>query len=166
MFKQALRDKVLAPSFRNKLRIVMMVKYVNKVQATLIVLLSSWLHAEAKLKATTGDDFIGSNDGSTGIKALFNNVYSNFDQVALMIGGSAYIAGVVFVFAAMMKVKQHRDNPTQVPITTGLVFLMAGVGLIFLPNTLREGATTVFTSLDTQNTGVSDANITNNPWAK
>ena len=65
----------------------MMVKYVNKVQATLIVLLSSWLHAEAKLKATTGDDFIGSNDGSTGIKALFNNVYSNFDQVALMIGG-------------------------------------------------------------------------------
>ena len=66
----------------------------------------------------------------------------------------------------MMKVKQHRDNPTQVPITTGLVFLMAGVGLIFLPNTLREGATTVFTSLDTQNTGVSDANITNNPWAK
>lgn len=143
-----------------------MKSYLRKTKITGLSLIVFYLQAEAKLKATTGDNFISGDDGSTGIKALFNNVYSNFDQVALMIGGSAYIAGVVFVFAAMMKVKQHRDNPTQVPITTGLVFLMAGVGLIYLPNTLREGATTVFTSTDTQYSGVSDSNITNNPWAK
>ena len=112
-------------------------------------------------------NFIGGDDAiSGGIKSLFQNVYSNFDQVATLMGGSAYLAGLVFTVAAMMKIKQHRDNPTQVPVATGLVYLVAGVGLIFLPSTLREGATTIFTDVDNDNTGVSDAYIDNNPWAK
>jgi intracellular multiplication protein IcmD len=112
-------------------------------------------------------NFIGGDDASSGgIKSLFQNVYSNFDQVATLMGGSAYLAGLVFTVAAMMKIKQHRDNPTQVPVATGLVYLVAGVGLIFLPTTLREGATTIFTDAQNDNTGVSDAYIDNNPWAQ
>jgi hypothetical protein len=125
-----------------------------------IILMSSHIVAST-------NNFIGGDDASSGgIKSLFQNVYSNFDQVATLMGGSAYLAGLVFTVAAMMKIKQHRDNPTQVPVATGLVYLVAGVGLIFLPTTLSEGATTIFTDVQNDNTGVSDAYIDNNPWAQ
>ena len=128
----------------------------------------SVVQVSARVKLQSGSEYTGSgsSEGEGGIKSLFVNVYSNFEQVADLMGGAAYLAGVIFVFAAMMKIKQHRDNPAQVPVTTGLVFLLAGVGLIFLPSTLSEGATTLFTSIDDSYTGVSQSNIGNNPWAK
>ena len=120
----------------------------------------------ARYKLTSGDDFIGSDDGSSGIKAIFNNVYSDFGAVAQLLGGIAYLAGLIFVFAAMLKIKQHRDNPAQVSISTSMIFLIAGVGLIFLPSTLQEGATTIFTSINEEYGGVSTSNISSNPWDK
>ena len=120
----------------------------------------------AGMKMTSGENFIGSDDGNSGIKAIFNNVYSDFGQIAELMGGVAYLAGLIFVFASMLKIKQHRDNPAQVSISTALIFLLAGVGLIFLPSTLQEGATTLFTSIDSSYTGVSESNMTDNPWAK
>lgn len=137
-------------------------KYPLSLQTLLFSTITTQVFAQSN-----GQSFLKGNDGSEGgIKSLFQNVYSNFDQVATLLGGSAYLAGLVFVVAAMMKIKQHRDNPTQVPIATGLIYLLAGVGLIFLPTTLQEGADTIFTSVNTEATGVSDAYIANNPWAK
>lgn len=120
----------------------------------------------ARYKLTSGDDFVGTDDGSSGIKAIFNNVYSDFGAVAQLLGGIAYLAGLIFVFAAMLKIKQHRDNPAQVSISTSMIFLIAGVGLIFLPSTLQEGATTIFTSINEGYGGVSTSNISSNPWDK
>lgn len=120
----------------------------------------------AKYRLTSGDDFVGSDDGSSGIKAIFNNVYADFGSVAQLMGGIAYLAGLIFVFASLLKVKQHRDNPAQVSISTAVIFLIAGVGLIFLPSTLQEGATTIFTSTNDEYGGVSTSNIENNPWKK
>ena len=137
-------------------------KYPLSLQTLLLSTITTQVFAQS-----SGQSFLGGNDGSEGgIKSLFQNVYSNFDQIATLLGGSAYLAGLVFVVAAMMKIKQHRDNPTQVPVATGLIYLLAGVGLIFLPTTLQEGANTIFTSVNNEATGVSDAYIDNNPWAK
>jgi intracellular multiplication protein IcmD len=131
-----------------------------------LILLGLYVSLSAKMRIATGESFIGSDTGSTGIKAIFNNVYSDFGQIASLLGGSAYIAGLIFTVAAMFKVKQHRDNPTQVSISHALIFLLAGIGLIFLPSTLQQGATTIFTSIDSGYAGVSTTNIDNNPWAK
>ncbi|MAV28617.1 MAG: hypothetical protein CMF43_02295 [Legionellales bacterium] len=137
-------------------------KYPLPLQTLLLSTIATQVFAQS-----SGQSFLKGNDGSEGgIKSLFQNVYSNFDQIATLLGGSAYLAGLVFVVAAMMKIKQHRDNPTQVPVATGLIYLLAGVGLIFLPTTLQEGADTIFTSVNNEATGVSDAYIANNPWAK
>ncbi|MEC8882696.1 MAG: hypothetical protein VX737_05410 [Pseudomonadota bacterium] len=99
-----------------------------------------------------------------GISDLFTNVYSNFSSIADLIGGTSYIAGLIFLFAAMLKIKQHKDNPQQVTLATSLIFLVAGIGLVFLPSTLMEGAETLFSS-SVVTGGVSSENITNNPWA-
>ena len=136
----------------------------NRRKLFVATILAVTVNTMAKMKMTAGENFIGSDTADTGIKAIFTNVYSDFGQVAQLLGGMAYIAGLIFVFAAMLKIKQHRDNPAQVSISAALIFLLAGVGLIFLPSTLQEGATTIFTSINTQYTGVSSSNITNNPW--
>jgi intracellular multiplication protein IcmD len=119
----------------------------------------------ARFKAQYNDDFISGDDGSSGVEAMFNNVYSDYAQIAEMIGGMAYIAGLCFFVAAMLKMKQHRDNPQQASSTAWVVYLLAGVGLIFLPSALQEGATTLFTSIDSSYGGVSQSNISNNPWS-
>ena len=119
----------------------------------------------ARFKSQYNDDFISGDDGSSGVEAMFNNVYSDYAQIAEMIGGMSYIAGLCFFVAALLKMKQHRDNPQQASSTAWVVYLLAGVGLIFLPSALQEGATTIFTSIDSSYGGVSQSNISNNPWS-
>lgn len=46
----------------------------------------------------------------------------------------AYIAGIAFMIGALFKFKQHKDNPTQIPLGTPLAMLVIGVVLIFLPS--------------------------------
>ena len=64
----------------------------------------------------------------------------------------------------MLKIKQHKDNPQQVTLATSLIFLLAGIGLVFLPSTLMEAAETIFSSSVVAG-GVTSDNITDNPWA-
>lgn len=116
----------------------------------------------AKVLVTGGSSPVAS-DPSGGINDLFVNVYTNFASIAELIGGISYLAGLLFLFAAMLKIKQHKDNPQQVTLATSLIYLLAGIGLVFLPSTLMEAAETIFSSRVTA-TGVSQSNVENNPW--
>jgi len=44
-----------------------------------------------------------------------------------------YIAGLAFVIGGVVKLKAHKDTPTQVPISTGIVWMILGILLLFLP---------------------------------
>ncbi|KAF5271535.1 hypothetical protein FQR65_LT05155 [Abscondita terminalis] len=56
----------------------------------------------------------------------------------------AYMAGIGFCMASMLKFKAHKDNPTQIPIGTPIALLFIGAALIFLPNIFRIAGYTVF----------------------
>lgn len=60
----------------------------------------------------------------------------------LMIG-TAYIAGIGFSIAGIFKFKQHRDNPTQIPIGTPIALLVVGVVLVFLPSIVSSTGETL-----------------------
>jgi hypothetical protein len=45
----------------------------------------------------------------------------------------AYVAGTIFAFAGILKLKQHAENPAQVPMSHGLARLVAGGALLSLP---------------------------------
>ena len=45
----------------------------------------------------------------------------------------AYVAGTIFAFAGILKLKQHAENPAQVPMSHGLARLVAGGALLALP---------------------------------
>lgn len=69
-------------------------------------------------------------------------ITSSFQSIGQLMMGIAYIAGFGFTIAAIFKFKQHKDNPTQIPIGTPIALLIIGVALIFLPGIIKVGGST------------------------
>lgn len=83
-----------------------------------------------------------SNDPTLGKVA--STITSSFGQLAKLITAGAYMAGIGFCMASMLKFKAHKDNPTQIPIGTPIALLFIGAALIFLPNIFKIAGYTVF----------------------
>lgn len=89
---------------------------------------------------------------SIGISAYANigdmaaSINSTFTEISSLVGGAAYLFGLIFTVAGLFKFKQHRDNPQQVPIGTCFTLLGIGVLMIFLPNLITQSGSTVFSS--------------------
>jgi intracellular multiplication protein IcmD len=82
--------------------------------------------------------------GSLGYVA--NTVTQSFTGLVSLIYAISYIAGAAMTIASVFKFKQHKDNPQQVPVTTGIAMLCFGVGLVFMPSILNMGGITLFGS--------------------
>lgn len=81
---------------------------------------------------------------ATTIGGMASTLASNFNAVGKLMIGTAYIAGIGFGIAAIFKFKQHKDNPTQVPIGTPFALLAVSVLLVFLPGLYQPAAKSVF----------------------
>lgn len=73
-----------------------------------------------------------------------DNVNSSLGHIFQMAMAVAYLAGGAFFISGFHKLKQHKDNPQQVPVTTGITMLCLGIGLIFIPTLLGSGGATLF----------------------
>jgi intracellular multiplication protein IcmD len=51
-----------------------------------------------------------------------------------------------FSIGAIMKFKQHKDNPTQIPIGTPIALIFIAAALLFLPTILGIAGATMFGS--------------------
>lgn len=71
-------------------------------------------------------------------------VTGSFEAVVKLIVAAAYIAGLGFAVGAVMKFKQHKDNPTQIPIGTPIALLFVAAALIFLPTLIGVTQATIF----------------------
>ncbi|MBT4884974.1 MAG: type IV secretion protein IcmD, partial [Legionellales bacterium] len=54
---------------------------------------------------------------------LATNVTAQFTAIGQLMIGVAYVAGIGFGISAIFKFKQHKDNPTQIPIGTPFALL-------------------------------------------
>lgn len=68
----------------------------------------------------------------------------SFANLAKVITAISYVAGLGFTIASVFKLKQHKDNPQQIPVTTGITMLCLGIGLIFMPSIFQMGGATLF----------------------
>lgn len=73
-----------------------------------------------------------------------STITGSFGQLAKLITAGAYMAGIGFCMASMLKFKAHKDNPTQIPIGTPIALLFIGAALIFLPNIFKIAGYTIF----------------------
>lgn len=71
-------------------------------------------------------------------------ITTSFAGLAKLVTAGAYIAGMGFALTSILKFKQHKDNPTNIPIGTPIALLFIGGALLFLPNLFGIAGQTIF----------------------
>lgn len=82
--------------------------------------------------------------GADNLGDMAKNITDTFKQVGNLITGGSYLAGVGFSIAAIMKFKQHKDNPTQITVGTPIALVFIAAALLFLPTILQVAGGTMF----------------------
>jgi intracellular multiplication protein IcmD len=77
---------------------------------------------------------------------MASQIYGSFSQITKLITAGSYLAGLGFSIGAIMKFKQHKDNPTQVPVGTPVALVFIAAALLFLPTILGITGATMFGS--------------------
>ncbi len=96
-------------------------------------------------------DAVASTGGGSGgtppsgsIGSLANTIISSLQSVQDMLIAVCYIAGVGFAGAGIFKFKQHKDNPTQVPLGGPIAMIFIAAALIYLPSVIVATGSTIF----------------------
>ena len=71
-------------------------------------------------------------------------ITKSFKSLTKLITAGSYLAGLGFAIGAIMKFKQHKDNPTQIPIGTPIALIFIAAALLFLPSILGVTGYTMF----------------------
>jgi intracellular multiplication protein IcmD len=119
---------------KNKIRKTKLIQRSVSSLGQLSLWVSVYFYTSLALAADT-DDNLGK---------VASTITSSFGQLAKLITAGAYMAGIGFCMASMLKFKAHKDNPTQIPIGTPITLLFIGAALIFLPNIFRIAGYTIF----------------------
>jgi len=104
-----------------------------------------------------------SQDAAAGktIGNMATSITSTFGAIAKLITAGSYIAGLAFSIGAIMKFKQHKDNPTQIPIGTPIALVFIAAALLFLPSILAVTGETMFGTKGTTATAAGTDTIGN-----
>lgn len=78
------------------------------------------------------------------IGQVATEITSSFTSLTKLITAASYLAGLGFSISAIMKFKQHKDNPTQITIGTPIALLFIAAALLFLPSVLGVAGQTLF----------------------
>jgi intracellular multiplication protein IcmD len=71
-------------------------------------------------------------------------VTNNFAAVTNLITGAAYVGGTGMFLVAIFQFRQHKENPTQVPLSKPMMFLAIAAALVFLPSLIGVSGQTIF----------------------
>ncbi len=101
---------------------------ISTTAATLLLMLSSNVFA------------LSNQNLSTVIVGITGEVLA-ISKVLLV---TSYVTGVVCSLIGILQFKTHKENPQQMPLSRPIVMLIVGTSLIFLPNILTLGGTSLF----------------------
>lgn len=76
--------------------------------------------------------------------SVAGNISASFTAIGKLITGGSYIAGLGFAVGAIMKFKQHKDNPTQIPIGTPASLVFIAAALLFFPTMMKTIGSSMF----------------------
>jgi len=82
--------------------------------------------------------------GALTLGGMASSITKSFTNLAKLITAGSYLAGLGFSVGAIMKFKQHKDNPTQIPIGTPIALVFIASALLFLPTILGVTGQTMF----------------------
>ena len=73
-----------------------------------------------------------------------NNALGVASGLAHIIDAGMYVLGLGFAVGALLKYKHHRDNPSQIPLSTPCTLAAVAAALIFLPIITAATGDTLF----------------------
>lgn len=73
-----------------------------------------------------------------------SQIVGSMDGLSKLIISGSLIAGMGFAVGAVLKFKQHKDNPTQIPVGTPVALTFIAAALIFMPSIFASLGQTVF----------------------
>ena len=82
--------------------------------------------------------------GGKTLGSMASSITGTFTSLAKLITAGSYLAGLGFAIGAILKFKQHKDNPTQIPIGTPIALTFIAAALLFLPSILGVTGQTMF----------------------
>ena len=94
------------------------------------------------------------------IAGIASNMQGTVSSVANIITNVALVVGLSLVCASFFKLKQHKDQPTQVPISNGVTLLVIGAALTVFPLLLPTANQAAFGSGVTTGT-ITGSDMTN-----
>jgi len=89
-------------------------------------------------------------------QVLCNIKYNTFSGVFKLIFVIGYVSGTGLLVAAIFKLKQVKDNPTQIPVSTPMVLFLCAALSIFMPSMIAPAGETIF-GASTESPSVKDA---------
>jgi intracellular multiplication protein IcmD len=96
--------------------------------------------------------FVGLAMAAT-IGDVANNISNSLSSVATMLGAASYVVGTGMFMVAIFQLKQHKENPTQTPLSKPMLFLIVAASLLYLPTLMGVTSGTLFTNAQTSRTG-------------
>ncbi len=88
----------------------------------------------------------GGGSSTENIGSIAARLTESFKNIGQLIIAIAFVGGLGFTMAAIFKFKQHKDNPTQIPLGTPIAMLAIGIVLMFLPGIIQPAGTSLFGS--------------------
>jgi len=88
--------------------------------------------------------FRNADAGQQTLGDVADNLTLSFGSLAHLITSLGFVLGLGFFVAAIMKFKQHKDNPTQIPIGTPVALVFIATALIFMPTLLDVMGVSLF----------------------
>ena len=90
---------------------------------------------------------------ATDLGSIAMSITDSFESVGRLLIALAYLAGIGFGISSVFKFKQHKDNPTQIPIGTPFALFGVSCILIFLPGIYQPAGNTIFGKEDMARAG-------------
>ncbi len=87
------------------------------------------------------------------IGTVATKVQTSLDSVAQMLGAASYVIGTGMFMVAIFQLKQHKENPTQTPLSKPMLFFVVAASLLYLPTLMGVTSGTLFTNAQTAKTG-------------
>ena len=101
-----------------------------------------WLLSFALL-ACAGATFASS---TLSLGGMASTITGSFTNLTKLVTAGSYLAGLGFAVGAIMKFKQHKENPSNMPVGTPIMLTFIAASLLFLPSILGVTGTTMFGS--------------------
>ncbi|MFZ4076755.1 MAG: type IV secretion protein IcmD [Legionellaceae bacterium] len=98
------------------------------------------------LHAVVGLGLLSFGTGASALTlgGMASAIIGSFSSLTSLITACSYLAGLGFAISAIMKFKQHKDNPTQTQIGQPIGLTLIAAALLFLPTILGITGATMF----------------------